>query len=105
MAHNDPKFSFGPSGEDFKDSSQGNLPKLELELAPDLGAPEATRGYNPYDRTSGGGKPAAPAAQTQRTDLRKLSEWIKLRQQVEAQGGVSPDETGEHQGPTGDKPR
>jgi hypothetical protein len=104
MPHNDPKFSFAPSGEDLKDATQRN-PTLELELAPDLGGPEAGRGYNPYDRTSGGGKPAAPAAPAQRTDLRKLSEWIKLRQQVEAQDSASPDETGEHQGPMGDKPR
>ena len=42
-------------------------------------------GYNPYDRTAGG-KPAAAGPEPRRkpTDLRKLSEWIRLQREVEA---------------------
>jgi hypothetical protein len=42
-------------------------------------------GYNPYDRTSGAKKPP-PQIEPRRkpTDLRKLSEWIRLQREVEA---------------------
>jgi hypothetical protein len=40
----------------------------------------ATGGYNPYDAQPAGKSTPAPRKQT---DLRKLSEWIRLQRQVE----------------------
>lgn len=43
------------------------------------GLPGGVKGYNPYDSS----KPAAGApAPQKRTDLKKLGEWLKLKQQV-----------------------
>lgn len=40
-------------------------------------------GYNPYDATpTGGGTKDSSKAQKKPTDLRKLSEWIRLNRQV-----------------------
>lgn len=93
MMQKDAPFSFGNLGEDFKDATQRNLPRLEL--APELLDPEHASGYNPYERDPGG-KPRAFTGTTQRTDLRKLSEWIKLQKQVEAQKNAPVEETGAH---------
>jgi hypothetical protein len=42
-------------------------------------------GYNPYERTSGAkAPPKDPGPRHKPTDLRKLSEWIRLQRQVEA---------------------
>lgn len=100
MAQKDPQFSFGGVSEDFTDATQRNLP--QLELAPELLSDEQTGGYNPYERDLGS-KRGTEA--TQRTDLRKLSEWIKLRQQVEAQKAAPPEITGEFPAMGSDKPK
>jgi hypothetical protein len=63
-------------------------PKLSLEdtIAQKLrGVPTKTRtgviGYNPYDaEPAAKGKP--PGGKPKPTDLRKLSEWIRLQRQV-----------------------
>ncbi len=49
-------------------------------------------GYNPYDRTVGR-KPPPPEGETQRrrTDLRKLSEWIRLQREIEARKKEQPE--------------
>jgi hypothetical protein len=39
-------------------------------------------GYNPYDAEPTAGAPR-PDGKRKRTDLRKLSEWIRLRREVE----------------------
>lgn len=41
-------------------------------------------GYNPYDRTAGSKPPPAAEPRRKPTDLRKLSEWIRLQREVEA---------------------
>jgi len=102
MMQKDSHFSFGNLGEDFKDATQRNLPRLEL--APELLDPEHASGYNPYERDPGG-KPRASTGTTQRTDLRKLSEWIRLKQQVEAQKSAPTEATGEFPSPGADKPK
>ena len=63
-------------------------PKLSLEdtVAQKLrGIPVKTRtgvvGYNPYDAVPAA-KPKEPEAKHKPTDLRKLSEWIRLRREV-----------------------
>lgn len=89
MSTKDNKFSFGPQQE-FADSTQRNLPKLTL--APDAEIDPVARGVNPYDRDP----THQSTGKTQRTDLRKLSEWIKLQKQVEAQKNAPVDETGTH---------
>jgi hypothetical protein len=77
------------------------LPDLALEDTAALhkrgvGA-DPTNGYNPYDTGPASGPRATregPATPGKRTDLRKLSEWIRLQRQVEdlKKGG---DEGGE----------
>jgi hypothetical protein len=39
---------------------------------------------NPYDRVGKAGEVETTRPPAQRTDLRKLSEWIKLRRELEA---------------------
>ena len=39
--------------------------------------------YNPYDVDPRRGKAPPPGAAGSRTDLRKLSEWIKLKREIE----------------------
>ncbi|MFI4914035.1 MAG: hypothetical protein ACHQAR_02460 [Steroidobacterales bacterium] len=45
-------------------------------------------GYNPYDA----GPSAAPREAKKPTDLRKLSEWIRLQRQVEAAKKQKPED-------------
>jgi hypothetical protein len=69
---------------------------LALEDAPAGQNPE--KGYDPYGRQPvarrGLGKPTPRTGQTSRTDLRKLSEWIKKMRELEArkQRGEQDDE-------------
>ena len=81
----DKSFQFVPSD----DVTVADVDDLELALEDTLvqkirGLPVKARetgtGYNPYDTV-----PAKPRDEPKRpTDLRKLSEWIRLRRQVEA---------------------
>ena len=88
MGDKDAKFTFGPTEPAAdNDPTVRDVHRLELEQTHD--EPRIVGGYNPYDRDVKGKAPApaAPAKRTStttRTDLRKLSEWIKLRQEVEA---------------------
>ena len=91
MGDKDSKFTFGQSEQPAeRDPTVRDVHKLELEQTQDPAKPAS--GYNPYDRDPKAQvKAAAPApdqpirtSTTTRTDLRKLSEWIKLRQEVEA---------------------
>ena len=86
MGSKDNNFSFGPISEEYADATQRNLPKLTLTQPPETDP--HSRGVNPYDRD-----PAQRSTgKTQRTDLRKLSEWIKLQKQVEAQKAAAGEE-------------
>ena len=78
MSSNDNTFSFGPISEEYADATQRNLPKLTL--APKVEIDPVPRGADPYDRDLS----QQSTGKTPRTDLRKLSEWIKLQKQVEA---------------------
>lgn len=107
MARKDNGFSFGTVGsisEEYTDATRRDLPKLEL--APDFKAPERPLSFNPYDRPVAK-KPAPIEGEKKvRTDLRQLSEWIKLKKQVEAangQGGTPATPTAVQ--PPGTKPR
>jgi len=51
-------------------------------------AKSAVSGYNPYDMAP---TPPAPEAAKKPTDLRKLSEWIRLTRQVAALKKEKPD--------------
>jgi hypothetical protein len=68
--------------------AEGNLNlSLEDTVAQKLrGVPVKTRtgvvGYNPYDAAAAKAKSEAAAAKPKPTDLRKLSEWIRLTRQV-----------------------
>jgi hypothetical protein len=64
---------------------------MELSLEDTLaqrmrGLPVKTRlpvnGYNPYDATPPGGAKDKDKARKKPTDLRKLSEWIRLTRQI-----------------------
>ena len=69
---------------------------LSIEDARPESSPE--KGYDPYAlepaARRGLGKPALRTGQTSRTDLRKLSEWIKKMRELEArkQRGEPDDE-------------
>lgn len=47
---------------------------------------------NPYDRVDIAGRPDTPGSSTTRRDLRKLSEWIKLKREMEARKQRGEDE-------------
>lgn len=87
MGDKDSKFTFvKPEGPEDRDPTVRDVHRLELEQSSDESRPVA--GYNPYNRDVKK-KSAAPAAATRtstttRTDLRKLSEWIKLKQEVDS---------------------
>jgi hypothetical protein len=77
-------------------SVESSLYELSLEdtLAQKMrGVPVKTRvnssGYNPYDAMAPGKSRDAPRKQT---DLRKLSEWIRLQRQVEELKKRDPEE-------------
>jgi hypothetical protein len=77
-------FKFSPADSDFDFSLEDTIvsrghPASEHNKA------RPVVGYNPYDRTAGGKTPP-PAVEPRRkpTDLRKLSEWIRLQREVEA---------------------
>lgn len=88
MSPNDNTFSFAPISEEYADVTQRNLPKLSL--APDTETDPVIRGVNPYDRDVSQKR----AEKAPRTDLRKLSEWIKLQKQVETQKAAAAEDTG-----------
>jgi len=48
-------------------------------------------GYNPYERTPGGKPPPEVEPRRKRTDLRKLSEWIRLQRELEARKKQEPE--------------
>ncbi len=61
------------------------LEEEDAVLARGAHRPLAAGAYNPYDvdpRRGHTHDPTAPAA-SQKTDLRKLSEWIKLKREIE----------------------
>ncbi len=62
--------------------------RLSLAEEPDV------KTFNPYDLKPRGQKAKAPKAAEPptRTDLRKLSEWIKLKREVDALKKDEPDE-------------
>jgi len=78
-----------------REVSTERLKKLEatslqiIDDAPASGAAARKKGYDPYDSS----RPARPAApQTRKkTDLRRLGEFMKLKQQV-AKNKAAPDE-------------
>jgi len=47
-------------------------------------ASRSARGYDPYERVGGFGTAKRDDTSQTRRDLRKLSEWIKLRREIEA---------------------
>lgn len=72
---------------EFELSLEDTLSQQRRGLAPH-GGKGTVVGYNPYDTPVGskdGNKPVvAPEPKRKPTDLRKLSEWIRLQRQVEA---------------------
>jgi len=80
---NSDPFTFSPSDEDFEFSLEDTIAPRGRSGADRKSKPVV--GYNPYDRTAGA-KPPPPDVEPRRkpTDLRKLSEWIRLQREVEA---------------------
>jgi hypothetical protein len=87
---NPPADSSAPAEIEFELSLEDTLSQHRRGVSPS-GAKGTVGGYNPYDtpigstddrnpRKSG----AAPDPKRKPTDLRKLSEWIRLQRQVEA---------------------
>ncbi len=85
-----------PGETDFELSLEDTLSQQRRGLAP-RGAKGPIVGYNPYNTPVAppdAPKPgASPDAKRKPTDLRKLSEWIRLQRQVEAlkKQGTEPD--------------
>ena len=84
MEEKKPDFSFGPAAS--QDEREPTVRELRL-LEETARRPAPLGGYDPYDRETG--RDAARTAvhktsTTTRTDLRKLSEWIKLKKEVES---------------------
>jgi hypothetical protein len=64
-------------------------PKLEIQRAPgELHLQDTHREYDPYSNHSGAGR---RTGNTTRTDLRKLSAWIKLKRELEERKRSDPD--------------
>lgn len=77
-----------PAEIDFELSLEDTLSQQRRGIAPQAGRKGTVVGYNPYDTPLAAReakKPAvAPDSKRKPTDLRKLSEWIRLQRQVEA---------------------
>ena len=79
-------------------NAPGDLERTPLSLEDARPGSNPGNGYDPYGREAvarrGLGKPAPRTGQTSRTDLRKLSEWIKKMRELEArkQRGEQDDE-------------
>ncbi len=76
-------FTFSPTDEDFEFSLEDTIAPRGGSQGDRKGKPVV--GYDPYDRTAAA-KPPPPEVEPRRkpTDLRKLSEWIRLQREVEA---------------------
>jgi len=74
-----------PAQIEFELSLEDTLSQQSRGISPS-GSKVPVVGYNPYDTPVDAKKPAAadPDAKRKPTDLRKLSEWIRLQRQVEA---------------------
>ncbi len=79
---NSEQFTF-PADEEFEFSLEDTIAQRGRTIGDRKGKPVV--GYDPYDRKPGG-KPPPPEIEPRRkpTDLRKLSEWIRLQREVEA---------------------
>ncbi len=65
---------------DIPDDRTGEFSRPPLEIE-DY---RAEKSHNPYERARSAGPAAERTSTTTRTDLRKLSEWIKLKRELEA---------------------
>lgn len=65
-----------------KPDDELRLEEEDALLERGAGKPLPKGAYNPYDVDPRRGKPA-PETAAARTDLRKLSEWIKLKREIE----------------------
>jgi hypothetical protein len=79
-------------------NARGDVERTALSLEDARPGSSPEKGYNPYEREPGArrglGKSTPRTGQTSRTDLRKLSEWIKKMRELEArkQRGEQDDE-------------
>jgi hypothetical protein len=73
-----------PAEIEFELSLEDTLSQQRRGVSPQ-GNKGPVVGYNPYDTPVDAKKPVAdPDAKRKPTDLRKLSEWIRLQRQVQA---------------------
>jgi hypothetical protein len=82
---NDQFSLFVPDEDDPERKLPGNLEVVDYRPSPGKSAPTLKAGaYDPYDNQKTGLRPQLGADKGTRRDLRKLSEWIKLKKEVEA---------------------
>jgi hypothetical protein len=82
---NDQFSLFVPDEEEPERKLPGNLEVVDYRPASGKAAPALKAGaYDPYDNQETGLRPRLGAGNGTRRDLRKLSEWIKLKKEVEA---------------------
>jgi hypothetical protein len=82
---NDSFALFVPDDVEPEKDLPGNLEVVDYcPLPGKSGEPLKAGAYNPYDNLETGIRPRLGAGNGTRRDLRKLSEWIKLKKEVEA---------------------
>jgi len=83
---NDPTKAKQRRGDDPADPAPVSDEYAQRLERNDLGVTDyrAAGSTNPYDRVNRAGEVPTRTSQTTRTDLRKLSEWIKLKRELEA---------------------
>ena len=78
------QFKFSPTDMDFEFSLEDTIVPRGLAASTRSKATPVV-GYNPYERTAGAKPPPKELGPRRKpTDLRKLSEWIRLQREVEA---------------------
>lgn len=93
MSKRDPRHDAAPEADAEPAAAAESAAEVELNLSLEdtiaqkmRGVPVKTRtgvvGYNPYDAAAAKAKSDAAEQKAKPTDLRKLSEWIRLTRQV-----------------------
>jgi GH35 family endo-1,4-beta-xylanase len=92
---NSDRFKFSPADMNVEFTLEDTIAQRGHPSSAHNKAPPVV-GYNPYERAAGAkATPKEPEPRRKPTDLRKLSEWIRLQREVEAlkqAQGKEPDE-------------
>jgi hypothetical protein len=85
---------FVPDEDEPEKDLPGTLEVVDYCPLPGKSAePSKAGAYNPYDNRETGNRPRLGAGNGTRRDLRKLSEWIKLKKEAEALNRTEEDKS------------